>query len=51
MACSCCGGGRLSKLAKDITETLEVIPKSWKMIQHVREKMSCRDCEVPRQGK
>jgi transposase len=23
----------------------EVIPKSWKVIQHVREKFSCRDCE------
>src|SRR5258705_5794410 len=26
-------------------ETLEVIPKSWKVIQHVREKFTCRDCE------
>ena len=44
-ACSCCGGSRLSKLGEDITETLEVIPKSWKVIQHVREKFTCRDCE------
>jgi transposase len=44
-ACLCCGGGRLSKLGEDITETLEVIPKSWKVIQHVREKFTCRDCE------
>jgi transposase len=44
-ACACCGGTRLSKLGEDITETLEVIPKSWKVIQHVREKFSCRDCE------
>jgi len=44
-ACACCGGGRLSKLGEDITETLEVIPKSWKVIQHVREKFTCRDCE------
>jgi transposase len=44
-ACACCGGARLSKLGEDITETLEVIPKSWKVIQHVREKFSCRDCE------
>jgi transposase len=44
-ACACCGGERLSKLGEDITETLEVIPKSWKVIQHVREKFSCRDCE------
>ena len=45
-ACSCCGGTRLSKLGEDITETLEVIPRSWKVIQHVREKVSCRDCET-----
>jgi transposase len=45
VACACCGGSRLSRLGEDITETLEVIPKSWKVIQHVREKFSCRDCE------
>jgi transposase len=45
LACACCGGARLSKLGEDITETLEVIPKSWKVIQHVREKFTCRDCE------
>ena len=45
VACTCCGGARLSKLGEDITETLEVVPKSWKVIQHVREKFSCRDCE------
>jgi transposase len=44
-ACACCGSARLSKLGEDITETLEVIPKSWKVIQHVREKFTCRDCE------
>ena len=46
--CSCpaCGGARLSKLGEDVTETLEVIPRQWKVIQHVREKFSCRDCEA-----
>ena len=44
-ACLCCGGGRLRKLGEDVTETLEVIPQSWKVIQHVREKFTCRDCE------
>jgi transposase len=44
-ACACCGGTRLSKLGEDITETLEVIPRQWKVIQHVREKLTCRDCE------
>jgi transposase len=42
---ACCGGTRLSKLGEDITETLEVIPRQWKVIQHVREKFTCRDCE------
>jgi transposase len=44
-ACLCCGGTRLRKLGEDITETLEVIPRRWKVIQHVREKFTCRDCE------
>jgi transposase len=45
--CSCpaCSGMRLSKLGEDVTETLEVIPRAWKVIQTVREKFSCRDCE------
>ena len=45
-ACACCGGTRLSKLGEDVTETLEVIPRQWKVIQTVREKFSCRDCEA-----
>ena len=44
-ACLCCGGARLRKLGEDVTDTLEVIPRSWKVIQHVREKFTCRDCE------
>jgi transposase len=44
-ACVCCGG-RLSKLGEDITETLEVIPRQWKVIQTVRERFSCRACET-----
>jgi transposase len=43
--CTCCGGTRLAKLGEDVTETLEVIPRQWKVIQHVREKFTCRDCE------
>src|ERR1700679_3278652 len=42
VACSCCGGSRLAWLGEDLTETLEVIPESWKVVQHVREKFSCR---------
>lgn len=44
-ACPCCGG-RLRKLGEDVTETLEVMPRQWKVIQHVREKFSCRACEA-----
>jgi transposase len=44
--CDCCGGTRLRKLGETITETLEVIPRQWKVVQHVREKMTCRDCEA-----
>jgi hypothetical protein len=41
--CSCpeCGG-KLAKLGEDITETFEVIPRQWKVIQTVREKDSER---------
>ena len=44
-ACPCCGGA-LHKLGEDVTETLELIPRQWKVIQHVREKFSCRSCEA-----
>src|SRR5437588_6066163 len=42
--CPLCGG-RLAKLGEDITETLEVVPRQWKVIQTVREKFTCRSCE------
>ena len=44
--CPCCGSAKLSKLGEDITETLEVIPRQWKVIQTVRERFSCRNCET-----
>jgi len=44
-ACECCGGTRLRKLGEDVTQTLEVIPRQWKVIETVREKFTCRDCE------
>jgi transposase len=43
-ACPCCGG-TLHKIGEDVTETLELVPRQWKVIQHVREKFSCRSCE------
>src|ERR1700751_5709369 len=43
--CACCGSKRLAKLGEDVTETLEVVPRQWKVMQYVREKFTCRDCE------
>ncbi len=45
-ACGCCGGKRLRKLGEDVTQTLETTPRRWKVIETVREKFSCRDCET-----
>src|SRR5271168_3895478 len=44
--CECCGGNRLRKLSEDVTRTLETTPRRWKVIETVREKFSCRDCET-----
>src|SRR3954453_15971878 len=44
-ACECCGGSRLRTLGEDVTRTLESVPRQWKVIETVREKFSCRDCE------
>jgi transposase len=45
-ACPCCSGTTLRKIGEDVTETLELVPRQWKVIQHVREKFSCRTCEA-----
>ena len=37
--------GRAAGLGEDVTETLEVIPRQWRVIQTVREKFGCRACE------
>ena len=43
--CACCGGNRLRKLGEDVTRTLESQPRRWKVVETVREKFTCRDCE------
>jgi len=43
--CPCCHG-TLARLGESVTETLEVIPRQWKVIQTVREKLVCRACET-----
>ncbi len=42
----CRGDSRLRKIGEDVTETLELVPRQWKVIQHVREKLVCRACEA-----
>lgn len=37
-ACECCGSDRLRKLGEDVTRTLEVVPRQWKVVETVREK-------------
>jgi transposase len=44
-SCTCCGSDRIVKMGEDVTETLEVVPRQWKVIQTVREKFTCRNCE------
>jgi len=43
-SCACCGSAKLSKIGEDITETLEAIPRRWKVIQTVREKFTTTSC-------
>ena len=43
--CACCGSDKLAKIGEDVTETLEVVPRQWKVVQTVREKFTCRSCE------
>ena len=44
-ACGKCGGTNLRKLGEVVTSSLECEPRRWKVVEHVREKFSCRDCE------
>ncbi len=39
-------GGTLKKLGEDVSEILEWIPASFKVIRHVRPKLCCTGCDV-----
>jgi transposase len=44
-SCShCCG--ELRKLSEDVSEMLEYVPANFKVIRHVRPKLSCTKCDV-----
>jgi transposase len=44
-ACLACGG-TLRRLGEDVTELLDYVPGSFRVIRHVRPKLSCRSCET-----
>jgi len=41
--CPCCGLERC-RIGKDVTEQLEHIPASFKVLQHIRHKYACKPC-------
>lgn len=45
-ACPACGSQRLRRISDDEREVLEYVPSHFKVIVHVRPKLSCRDCEA-----
>src|SRR5688572_6512746 len=46
-SCTCPNcGAEMRKLGEDVTEVLEYVPASFKVIRHVRPKLSCRACET-----
>jgi transposase len=44
--CPACGSKKLSRIGTDEREVLEYVPSHFKVIVHVRPKMSCRQCET-----
>ena len=44
--CPACGGTVFSKLGEDEREVLEYVPSHFKVVVHVRPKLSCRGCET-----
>ena len=49
-ACPDCGGTRLHKVGEDRRKVMERIPATVKIIEHVRPRMRCRDCDATRQA-
>ncbi len=42
--CPCCQGADLKKIGETVTESREVIPRQWIVVQTVREKFVCKAC-------
>src|SRR5438128_9530091 len=39
-------GGRLRRIGEDVSETLDYVPGRFKVIRHIRAKLSCRACDT-----
>jgi transposase len=45
--CTCPGcGGALRRIADEVSETLDYVPGRFKVVRHIREKLSCRACDI-----
>lgn len=45
-ACPDCGGTRFLKAGEDVTEVLDYVPASFRVVRHVRPRLTCRDCDA-----
>ena len=43
--CPSCGGA-LRKIGDEVSETLDYVPGRFKVVRHIREKLSCRVCDT-----
>jgi len=41
--CQC--GCRLSRIGEEVTEELDIVPRQYRVIKHIRPKYACRQCE------
>ncbi len=48
--CPCCDSDKLRKIGEVVTETLEYVPGTWKVEQHIIEKLACRKCDTMMQS-
>lgn len=44
--CPDCGGDQLRKVGEDVTEVLDYVPASFRVIRHVRPRFACRSCDA-----
>ena len=49
-ACPGCGSTQLNRISEDEREVLEYVPSHFKVVVHVRPKLSCRRCEAVTQA-